>query len=65
MRTVTINIESSEGPTLTIRKRFVDGVIEVSTWRGGGEPVTYVGGVHEDALKEMAEAAAKFVREVG
>lgn len=65
MRSVTINIESSEGPTLTIRKRFVDGVIEVETRRGGGTPVTYVGGVHEDAIKEMESAAAKFVREVG
>lgn len=66
MRTVTITIESSEGPALNIRKRFIDGVIEVGVWRGSDpSPATIITQSHNEALEVMGEAASKFVKEIG
>lgn len=66
MRTVTITIESSEGPALNIRKRFIDGVIEVGVWRGNDpSPVTLITQSHAEALEAMGEAASRFVKEIG
>lgn len=65
MRTVSITIESSEGPIMGIRKRVIDAAVEVSIWRGSGTPTVSIFPTHSEGLEEMAKAAGEFVREVG
>lgn len=65
MRTVSITIESSEGPVMTIKKRVIDAAVEVSMWRGADKPAVSIFPTHIEAMDEMALAAEKFVREVG
>ena len=64
MRTVTITIESSEGPVLTLKKTFRDGQVEVQVARGGDSPTRFVPDTHDAAVNEMVAAASRFIREI-